>query len=151
MRWRLFPVALLLSLILLLVSGASVVHRGTAKPTMLHVTRTVLPGWTVPPLDVTVRNATDVQRLYQAAYALPPVPQTEVMCPLDIGLIYHLDFFQGRVLIQTMDLHATGCTYVQLDQDAGDVATLTNSFRLLFIKTVGISALVPPIPDFSSP
>jgi len=144
MKWKLVPIALFLFLLLIVTSGAAIAHRGTAKPTMLHVIRTVLPGWNIPPLDVTVRTVTEVQRLYHAAYELPLVPQEMVACPLDIGLVYHLDFFQDSLLVQTMEVHPTGCPYVQRDSDTEDMATLTPAFSALLARMLGIPALVPP-------
>ena len=149
MNWRPVFCALLLGLLLLVLSGSA--QPGVAHPTRLQVSRTVLPGWTVPSLEVTIRNGAAVQRLYQAAFALPPVPDTPVLCPLDIGLVYHLAFFQDQRLVQTMLLHATGCPYMQVDQDSSNASSLMKSFRVLFLQTIGITALVPTIPELSPP
>lgn len=117
------------------------------SPTALHVTRPALPAYHFDPLDVTIRDTAAVERLYQAAYALPTPPSGTVNCPNDIGLVYHLNFLQNTISsVQQMNLNATGCQYLLIGQDSNDVRRTNQSFLDLFTKTVGIPSLVPPIP-----
>jgi hypothetical protein len=140
MKWSALSVALLL-----LLGLAACGTGGTAKPTMLHITRTEeLSGYDFPPLDVTVRDVTTVQQIYQAAYALPHPASGKYYCPLDIGLTYHLEFFQDDVSVQSMDLDALGCQFLQIEHD--DIRITNSAFRESLRKLIGIPDLVPPIP-----
>jgi hypothetical protein len=123
---------------------------GSNNPTMLRVTRTeTLPGYNFAPLDVTIRNVTTVQHIYQAAYAQPVPPSGIYNCPVDIGLIYHLDFFQDGASVEQMSLNATGCQFLQITHD--DVRMSSEAFRELLRKNLGIPSLVPPIPGRGQP
>lgn len=148
MRWKLLFGMLLL--VMLVLAGCSSGSAGTAKPTMLHVTRTdALPGYHFAPLDVTIQDVTTVQNLYQAAYALPHPPSGTANCGADIGLVYHLEFFQGTSSVQQMSLDATGCQLLQIGQD--DVRFGNETFRELLRKAIGVPSLVPPIPGRDQP
>jgi hypothetical protein len=140
MKWS------VLSVVLLLMLGvAACGSGGDAKPTMLHVTRNEeLSGYDFAPLDVTVRDVNAIQHLYQAAYALPKPPSGTINCPNDIGLTYHLEFFEGDTSVQQMDLDATGCQFLQITHD--EVRMSDGGFRESLRKLIGIPSLVPPIP-----
>jgi hypothetical protein len=145
MKWK----ALLFVPLLFLLLTACHPSTGSNNPTMLHVTRAeTLPGYNFAPLDVTIRDVTTVQHIYQAAYALPMPPSGTVSCPSDIGLIYHLDFFQGDASVEQMRLDATGCQALTISRD--DVRFGNEAFRELLRKTLGIPSLVPPIPGRGS-
>lgn len=113
----------------------------TLKPTVLQVLRPTLKDYGIPSLDRTVRDATAVQRLYAAAYKLPAPPSGRINCPLDIGLVYQLDFLHDKTSLQKMTLQATGCQFLFLDKH--DVRASDYAFQLLFSKTIGVPSLVP--------
>lgn len=138
-----------LLLLLLTACAPRSASAGTAKPTMLHVTRTEeFSDYHFAPLDVTVRDVAAVQHLYEAAYEQPYPPSGIMNCGADIGLMYHLEFFQSASSVQQMRLNATGCQFLWIGQD--DHPRLSNeAFRELLRKTLGISSLVPPIPGQS--
>jgi hypothetical protein len=139
----------LLMLVLVACSPASA-STGAANPTRLQVTRTgAFPEYGFAPLFVVVQDVTTVQHLYQAAYALPSPPSGPVNCPNDIGLVYHLDFFQGDASVQQMDLDATGCQVLHITPD--DARMSNDAFRESLQKALGIPSLVPPIPGRNQP
>lgn len=113
----------------------------TLKPTVLHVLRPILKDYGIPSLDRTVQNAVAVQRLYTAAYKLPAPPSGRINCPLDIGLVYQLDFLHDKTSLQKMTLQATGCQYLFLNTH--DVRITDYAFQLLFLKTIDVPSLVP--------
>jgi hypothetical protein len=123
---------------------------GPNNPTMLRVTRTEeFPEYGFAPLDVTIRDVTTVQRIYHAAYAQPVPPSGTANCPADIGLVYHLDFFQNGTSVEQMQLDATGCEALTISHD--DVRMSNYAFLELLRKNLGIPSLVPPIPGRGQP
>lgn len=110
--------------------------------TSFHVTRSEsLQGYHFAPFERTVNNTTAVQRLYAAALALP-TPQPGVYnCPIDIGLVYHLNFHGDKFTFQHMDLEATGCGWLHLNQT--EIRQTTDSFLSLVVQTIGIPCLIP--------
>lgn len=147
MKWKALLFALLLALWLVACSPASA-SGGKGKPIVLHVTRTeALSGYNFAPLDVTVRDVAAVQHLYEAAYEQPYPPSGIMNCGADIGLMYHLEFFQSASSVQQMRLNATGCQFLWIGQD--DHPRLSNeAFRELLRKAIGVPSLVPPIPGW---
>ncbi len=138
----------LLAIVVLTSCGSTNVSAGTPtasptalpKPTTLHVIRPMVDNF--PPLERIIRDGTAVQHLYTSAYALPvPTPGGVVSCPSDIGMVYHMDFLQGSVLLQEIDLDATGCQLLHINRK--ETRFTNESFRSLFIKIVGIPSLVP--------
>ena len=149
MKWKALSIMLFLLLGLAACSSVSA-SGGTDHPTTLYVTRTEgLPGYDFAPLDMTVSDVTTVQNLYQAAYALPHPASGTYNCPADIGLTYHLEFFEGDTSVQQMDFNATGCEVLQITQD--DIRMTNSAFRELLRKALGIPSLVPPIPGQNQP
>lgn len=145
-RSALLPVVLLLLVLLTACHPTT----GPNNPTMLRVTRTeTLPGYNFAPLDVTIRDVTTVQRIYQAAYAQPVPPSGTVNCPADIGLIYHLDFFQNGAAVEQMQLDPMGCQALTISH--GDVRMSSEAFLELLRKNLGIPSLVPPLPGRGQP
>ncbi len=131
-------------MILLTVSDVNAAGGSAAHPTRLHVTRTILPGYHLDPLEVTVQDEAAVQRLYQAAYKLEPVPPGAIFfCPIDYDLVYTLDFFQGEREVQQMHLKATGCRFLTIGSD--DDRFATEDFNALVARTIGIPSLTPPL------
>jgi hypothetical protein len=85
----------------------------------------------------TVVDSQAVQKLYTAALGLPHPKHVSVMnCPVDLGLEYHLRFFDQHTLMQEMILYPTGCASLLLGQD--DSRVLTTSFLQLFEQTIGV-------------
>ena len=132
---------------LLLIGGCGAGYTSSLspQPTTLQVTRmSTLPDNHYPPLSRTITNSNSVQKLYNAALALPKASATGAQsCPADIGLIYHLSFLQNGKLIREMYLGPTGCPYILVNKN--DMRPLTQSFESLFMQTLGISShqLVP--------
>ena len=134
-------------LLLVLASCASSNTSTSFKPTTLQVVRSsTLPGNSFPPLSRTITNANAVQKLYDAALALPNVSSTGTRsCPGADGLIYHLRFLQNRTDVQQMDMGPTGCPWITVNKD--DMRVPDQTFFSLFAQTVGISpSQVVPAP-----
>ncbi len=131
-------------LVVLTASDANAAGGSLAHPTRLHATRTILPFYHLAPLDVTVQDAAAVQRLYQAAFQLERVPHGAIFhCPVDFGLVYTLDFFEGAREVQQMRLSATGCRFLVMG--SGDTRFTTEDFLALVARTLGIPSLIPPL------
>ncbi len=141
MKWKvpiLMPFLLLFSL-LVLSCGAGSDASTSFMPTTLQVVRSsTLPGNSFPPLSRTITNANAVQKLYDAALALPQVSTTGTSsCPGADGLIYHLRFLQDSTHVQQMDMGPTGCPWINVNKD--DMRVPNQKFFLLFAQTLGIS------------
>lgn len=144
---------LLVSLLLLSCGTAGNSTDGsTDQPTVLHVTRPANNGR--PTLKRTVEDAAMVQHLYAAANALPsPSPGGQVLkpggavnhCGMDNGMIYQMDFYKGKTLIQEMTLQATGCQTLQIGQDTNNIRVTNQAFLSLLMQTIDIPTLVPTI------
>ncbi len=119
--------------------GAQTSQVGGASGLTLHVIRTSGQA-TEPPLDKVVSDSTEVQRLYDAALALPLAPAGVYNCPADKGIIYRLTFLRGTTTVQTMDLNAAGCQFLSIGQ-AREVHQSNDAFRSLLAQTLGISSL----------
>jgi hypothetical protein len=133
----------LVLLVLLTASDADATEASIATPTRLHATRPAT-DFSPTPLDVTTRDEAAVQRLYQAAYKLTPVPPGEVLfCPAQRSLNYTLDFFQGEVEVQQMHLNPTGCHILTIGSRGGDHRFTTPDFIALVARTIGIPLLIP--------
>ncbi|SRR5579883_113338 len=145
----LFCTPLLLVLLAACAPGSD--SAGTAKPTVLHVTRTEeLPGYNFAPLDVMIQDVTTVQQIYQTAYALPRLASGMYNCPNGLELIYHLEFLQGDSSVQQMRVDPTGCQLLWIGQN-DDVRFANEAFLELLRKALGIPSLVPPIPGRGQP
>jgi len=85
----------------------------------------------------TIDNAQEIQQLYTAALGLPhPKHVSEMSCPVDLGVEYHLRFFDHQTLMKEMILYSTGCASLLLGKD--DSRALTASFLQLFEQTIGV-------------
>jgi hypothetical protein len=135
---KLKGIGLALILVILLAGCGTTLQVSTS----LHVTRSEsLQGYNFAPFERTVNDTTAVQRLYDAALALP-TPQPGVYnCLNDIGLVYHLSFHGDRFTFLHMDLEATGCGWLHLNQT--EVRQTTDSFLSLVVQTIGIPCLIP--------
>src|SRR6266571_3129634 len=137
MKWK----VLLLMPVLLLVLGCGTRSDTSTsfRPTTLQVVRaSTLPDNHFPSLSRTITNANAVQKLYDAALALPQTSTTGTRsCPAAIGLIYHLRFLQNGSSVQQMDMGPTGCPWITVNK--GDMRIPTQTFFSLFAQTLGIS------------
>ena len=140
---------LLLPILVLLVAGSG--SADTPKFTALHATRTIRPQFHLDPFDVTVRDMQTIQRLYEAALALPAVePGATYFCPLSIGLVYHLDFLAHDFPVLKMSLEATGCRFLSIGQDDTRIANDPAFFDEV-AQLVGLPTLVPHFPGQLAP
>jgi len=114
----------------------------TQISTSLYATRSEsLPGYHFAPFERTATNSTAVQQLYAATLDLPSPQPGVYNCPADIGLVYHLSFQGDRFTIKHMDLDATGCGWLYLNQTEARITT--DAFRSLVAQTIGIPCLLP--------
>jgi len=78
-----------------------------------------------------------VQRLYQAIQALPRFPTNQVFnCPVDNGIKYQLDFFQGNATFLHVTLDASGCRALHLTTK--DVRQTNDAFFSLLASEIGL-------------
>jgi len=134
------PVAVYVFIMVALISCTSNAVQGPL-PTTLHITRPAINGF--PPFDRVSHDASALQQLYRMAYTLP-APSAKVNCPMQDALVYHLVFLRGTTIVKEMTLQATGCQFLNFDQET----RMTNPvFIRLFLHLAGISSLVPPRTD----
>jgi hypothetical protein len=108
----------------------------------MYVTRSEsLPGYHFALFERNVTDITSVQQLYATALVLPSPQPGVYNCPNDIGLVYHLSFHGDRFTIKRMDLDATGCGWLYLNQTEARIPT--DAFRSLLVQTIGIPCLLP--------
>jgi len=120
--------------------GSSATNTGAAPASMtLHVVRIVTIPSDYRAFSRTIRDATTVRQLYQAAIALAKAPSGIINCPNDIGLVYQLNFQQGEST-QQMNLHASGCQFLSISQT--DIRQTTPSFRALVAHVIGLPSLL---------
>jgi hypothetical protein len=106
----------------------------------LRVTRSTPLNPSAAGFDKTVSDSVAVQRLYDAAIALPPAPNGVYNCPASRGVVYHLAFHEVAAPMQHMDLEADGCQFLSIGQSQEQ--HLTNpDFLSLFTQTIGIASL----------
>ncbi len=132
---------------LLTVMTVSCAHRnitGGASPSLspdrVHVLRvSTLAQVKSAPFEITVTDPMKAQQLYQATQSLPKFPaNTVIHCPLDDGIKYHLDFFQGSTLLSQAILDASGCRALHLT--ITDVRRTDDAFWSLLAKELGVPA-----------
>lgn len=132
-------------LLLFFLVGCSSVQVGSSsvpEPTSLHIERINANKYArqYPPFSKTIQDTNIVQHLYQEAHSLPPAPTQS--CPPSTGnLIYRLDFYQGTVLLQEMNLGVTGCTYLSLSKV--DIRIPDNAFLQFLKQALHLDTLVP--------
>lgn len=112
-------------------------------PTVLHITRSDLSTTNnLGPLDKTVTDTQVIQKLYQAALALPALSTGQEMnqaCLNDVGVIYHLDFLQGSAEVRKMNLDPGNCKILYLSQT--DLRQVNDAFLNLVKQTLQVSSL----------
>ena len=136
-------------------SSTPSVHPSSTEPDKLVVTR---PTIELPPVlaqladgpyrvsmpapfTENITNQTTVQKLYADIYALPP-PSIYPSggpgnCPMDTGISYTLDFYQGNTLLLHADYKPTGCGGLNLGD--GTSRLTSTSFNDELRKAVGLS------------
>lgn len=112
----------------------------TTATVSLRVTRHSASMDPYPPFEHTVTSALAVERLYDAALALPQNVGVRY-CPIDFGLTYGLAFTGEPAATSQMTLQAQGCELLTVR--AGDVRRTDDAFIALFLKTVNLAALTP--------
>lgn len=138
-----------LPLLLLLVScGTSNLSGGTSSsPTALDVTRiNLFPENRFAPFQTTIKDATMVQHLFQAALALPAVPAggTHSTCLNDLGLRYRLVFQPSTLPSSQMELNPGGCQLLSIGGKKTDVRQMDPTFLSLFARTIKVTWLGDP-------
>ncbi|GCE30865.1 hypothetical protein KDA_63490 [Dictyobacter alpinus] len=116
-----------------------------ANPDILQVVRPKNPlRPKIAMFEKRITAVTEVQKLYNAALALPGVsPFATYNCPLDNGTKYELTFLDGTTKIKTMELEITGCAFISIDTDnifhPQDVHHTDQAFFELFSHTIGFT------------
>ncbi len=95
--------------------------------------------------ETNVHDAAAVQRLYDAALALPPPKPGIYNCPADYGKSYHLAFSGIQGHVRTMDIKVGGCPTIHL-LETDKFGWMDQAFFTLFEKTIGVSRLDPTAP-----
>jgi hypothetical protein len=114
----------------------------TPVPTTLQVTRVLPPATSLPSVNKTITDASEVQNLYHTALATPIIPKGAVIsCP--IGLTHyqhHLVFFHNKLIVSQMTLDDEGCILIRINSDPR-VHIANTAFINLFLKMIGRSSL----------
>lgn len=145
---KLAKVAVALPVFLLLLCGCSTNISGSSislEPDTLYVVRvSQIPQNDFASFQTSVKDAKMVGSLYDAALALPTVPQGGVkhLCLNDAGLVYHLDFRPATVPFHEMTLNPGGCQLLYIGKT--DARQMDDTFLSLFSKTINVSWLDAP-------
>ena len=109
------------------------------SPDRMHMLRVcTLAKTKCMPFETSVTDPTSLNQLYQAIQALPKIPANAVMhCPLDNGIRYHLDFFQGGNILSQVILDASGCRALHLTTT--DTRQTNAAFWALLAREIGVS------------
>lgn len=129
------------ALVLALASCATTAAQTATPPqvTVVHVLRTSrFPANHISPLDQTVRDAADVQQLYDALYALPPFPSTIFSCPLDLDVAYDLTFYRDQAEVSWAIVKPDGCERVTLPNDDYRWSEHSPHFWQVFAAALGV-------------
>jgi hypothetical protein len=126
-----------LFIVLLAGCGGSAAH-----PTALFVVRNNPPLLHLPPFSKKITDSKDVQNLYNAALNLPSIAGN-INCTTSSygGLSYQMKFMSGNNGVENMNLDAATCKLLTIGKS--DVRQTNTAFLNLFIKTLGIPALLP--------
>lgn len=105
------------------------------EPHLVHVVRTEsLNVVHYPAFDRTITDVTEVQELYTAALALPPMaPGSRDSCPNDNGLVYRFEF-QNVTVGSQMKLDATGCQFITTS--SGSTSVVIRKTNSAFLNLV---------------
>ena len=130
---------LVICLLMLVFSGC---EASAAHPNILFVTRSNPPLLHLSPFSKKITNSNDVQNLYNAALNLPSV-SGNLNCTTSSygGLNYQMKFMSSDNVVKNMDLDAATCRLLTIGQS--DIRQTNSDFLNLFIKTIGVSSLLP--------
>lgn len=143
---------LVLAIVLLAACGVSPAASQTPPTaTVIQATATPLPPTSVTvlrfggpadqnrvaPFTKTAQDAANVQRLYNAVFALPPNQPRAVGCPIDLFIGYELSFMHGNTLVLEV-LMTGGCPIVKLVGLSG-CHTWTSDFTEQIAATLGVT------------
>lgn len=92
-----------------------------------------------------IRDTRAINRLYEAALALPAPKSTLMSCPADDTGLYHLTFSGANYREPHMDIKASGCRILTLT-DSGETRMMDDAFVSLFTSTAGLTSLDPTFP-----
>lgn len=92
------------------------------------------------PFDKTIRDAAQAQRLYDALIALPEMPSGTYNCGADLGVAYHLTFYQGATAVATAMVKPDGCQGATLPDGSSRWAATDQTFWQVFEEVTGIPA-----------
>jgi len=107
-----------------------------AAVTSVRILRTQpLHNW--PPLDQTIRNTQQAQRLYEATWSLPQFPSGVMNCPADFNLNYHLIFAGSDGSQVDVVADPYGCWPVTIDKQ--NTRRATDAWWNLLAQTLGIT------------
>lgn len=124
-------------------TGSASASVQASGPTLLHVTRTdPSVSGNLGPLDQTVADVQQVQKLYHTALALPAYAvgaSISQSCLNDLGVIYHLDFLQGTAELQRMNLDPGSCKILYLSRT--DLRQASTAFLTLLQSTLRLHSL----------
>lgn len=134
---------MLFVLVLVLVFSGCGGESTSTEPTSLHVIRPVDLNHFFTRLDRTITDKKAIQYVYTAALALPsfPIHQGAISCGADFGIVYQLIFLGRATSLHTINIEATGCSKVQIDN--ASFRRMNGPFEALVAKTLDIPSLLP--------
>jgi hypothetical protein len=94
-------------------SGSALGVLAQTATTLTFSTATSIPSNPAPQVQVTVTDASKVSSLFEAALALPTVPEGTYSCPADFGVQYELAFTSGATVTR-VGLEPNGCGWVSI-------------------------------------
>ena len=98
------------------------------------------PSNNIPAFDHTGTDPAAIATLYDTIAALKPWPPGTYICPLDIGLLYHLTFTRADGTQVTGLAKPDGCEYASLNGGANGALGDWDTFWSLFAAAVGVPA-----------
>jgi hypothetical protein len=129
------------ALVVALASCGTTASQTSIQPqfTIVHVLRiSRFPSNHIPPLDQTVRDVSTVRQLYEALYALPPYPNTDMNCPIDLGEAYDLTFYPYQAGVSWAIVKPDGCERVTLPHDDYRWSAHSPHFWQVFAAALGV-------------
>lgn len=99
----------------------------------------------IPPLSKTISDTLSIQRLYNAALALPAMRGSFMLCPINRDINYLFIFLHAKQQLFTMTLHTSGCPTLKISS-LSHTRVSNQQFFTLLAQTLGITEL-DPIPN----
>ena len=150
--------ALMLAIVLLTACGAASTTSGAPTAPPIRATATPLPPTSVTvlrfggqvevthvaPFQRTSQDASNVLRLYQATYALPPPATQGAWCPIDLFIGYELSFKRGATVV--LDVLLTGGCHIAKLINLPGCRAWPHDFTAQIAATLGVpvTTLEPP-------